>query len=128
MPNVLGLGDVKIPPEFVDKDFRLSYNMLMDDDGILKPELIDMFGDGAWTHEALKADRGLAAVALAHTLLKILPHTIPFNVSDGFSLTAIREWMRNNVHDAWILTIRKGETCFVFARDVDAIHFKMAWT
>lgn len=111
----------------MDKNHRLSYSMFMDDDGILKPEFIEMFGE-AWTYEDLKADRGAAAIALGRTLLKLLPYSIPFNMKDDLNLSEIADWMGANVHDAWQLTMRSGEACFIFARDVDAIHFKMAWT
>ena len=56
-----------------------------------------------------------------------LPNRIPFS-NPNANLPEITDWMKDNVHDGWNVLILNGQTMMVFARDVDAINFKMAWT
>ena len=103
-----------IAKEHLEKDFRVKYSLFLDERGQLRPEI------------AKKYSKLAPDLALSKAMAVALPHHIPFTNPDG-KLTEISEWMKANVHDGWNILILGGQTTMVFARDVDAINFKMAW-
>lgn len=104
-----------IDKEHLDSDYRVQYSLFLDARGQLRPEI-------AKKYSKLSSD-----LALSKAMAAALPNHIPFSNPDG-KLTEVREWMKENVHDGWNILILGDQTTMVFARDVDAINFKMAWT
>lgn len=104
-----------IAKEHLEADKRVKYSLFLDSDGHVKPEISARYP-------------GLnPSLVLSKAMVDALPNRIPFD-NPNSNLAEISEWMKENVHDGWNVLILNGQTCMVFARDTDAIHFKMAWT